>query len=77
MRNPLCGPALLLASLFVAPASALAAEADRDIPSRADPALVRFVQSVVESNPRVQAAQSALNASDSLRDAASRLRRGI
>ena len=72
MRNPLCGPALLLASLFVAPASALAAEADRDIPSRADPALVRFVQSVVESNPRVQAAQSALNASDSLRDAASR-----
>ena len=72
MRNSRCGLGLLLGILFVAPGIALAAESDPDFPSRADPALVRFVQSVVETNPRVRAAQLALNASASLRDAASR-----
>jgi cobalt-zinc-cadmium efflux system outer membrane protein len=39
---------------------------------RADPALVQFVQTVVEANPRVQAARAALDASSAFRDAASR-----
>ena len=40
--------------------------------TRADPELIQFVQAVVEINPRVQAARAALDASGSLRDAASR-----
>jgi cobalt-zinc-cadmium efflux system outer membrane protein len=39
---------------------------------RADPTLIQFVQSVVESNPRVQAARAAVEASGAFRDAASR-----
>lgn len=41
-------------------------------PSRADPELIKFVQAVVESNPRVRAARAALDASSAYRDAASR-----
>ncbi len=72
MRNPHCGLVLLLGSLFVTPWAALAAEANPVIQTGADPALIRFVQSVVESNPRVQAARAALDASGAFRDAASR-----
>jgi cobalt-zinc-cadmium efflux system outer membrane protein len=39
---------------------------------RADPALIQFVQTVVDANPRVQAARAALEASSAFRDAASR-----
>ncbi len=39
---------------------------------RADPALIQFVQDVVEANPRVRAARAALEASGAFRDAASR-----
>jgi len=40
--------------------------------TRADPALARFVQTVVNANPRVQAARAAVDASAAFRDAASR-----
>ena len=40
--------------------------------ARANVALMRFVQAVVDSSPRVQAARSGLEASGALRDAASR-----
>ena len=43
-----------------------------DAATRAYSALIYFVQSVVESNPRVQAARAALEASGANRDAASR-----
>ena len=51
---------------------AQAANADSPTLTPADPALARFVQAVVEANPRVQAARAALEASSAYRDAASR-----
>lgn len=45
---------------------------EREAVSAAEPALRQFVLSVVEANPRVQAARSALDASLAFRDAASR-----
>ncbi len=72
MRTPNCGLALILGSLVITPCAGLADNSAAAIPSRADPALVRFVQTVVDMNPRVQAAQSALHVSDSLKNAASR-----
>ncbi len=39
---------------------------------QADPALVQFIQNVVDANPRVQAARAALDAQGAVRDAASR-----
>ncbi len=67
MRKIICELTLLLGSLFTIPGAALAADA-----TRADPALMQFVQSVVDTNPRVQAAQAALEASGAYRDAAAR-----
>ncbi|NOX68666.1 MAG: TolC family protein [Gammaproteobacteria bacterium] len=67
MRKTICELTLLLGSMLTLPCTALAAEA-----TRADPVLIQFVQSVVDTNPRVQAAQAALEASGAYRDAASR-----
>jgi len=69
MRYPLCGLVLLLGGLIFIPWAAGAAETGA---TRADPELIRFVQTVVETNPRVQAARAALDASGAFRDAASR-----
>lgn len=49
-----------------------AAEPAANSVSRADPALIQFVQTVIGDNPRVRAARAALDASGALRDAASR-----
>jgi len=67
MRKTICTLTLLLGSLLTMPCAALAADA-----TRADPVLIQFVQSVVDTNPRVRAAQAALEASGAYRDAASR-----
>ena len=72
MKRSHTGRALLLSALILMPWTALAAEPDTPTITRADPALTNFVQSVVETNPRVQAARSALEASGAFRDAASR-----
>lgn len=72
MQFPHCGLALLLSGLVITPWTAGAAEPATPGAMRADPALIQFVQSVVESNPRVQAARAAVEASGAFRDAASR-----
>lgn len=72
MQKLLCGLIPLLGSLMLMPCVALAADASAAGPMRADPALVQFVQAVVEANPRVQAARAALAVSGAYRDAASR-----
>lgn len=66
-----CGRALLLGGLMIIPWAAGAAEPTTLGALRADPALIQFVQTVVEANPRVQAARAALDASGAFRDAAS------
>lgn len=71
MQKPLYGLTLLLGGLIFNPCAALADEANAAV-VRADPSLIQFVQSVVDTNPRVQAAQAALDASGAYRDAASR-----
>ena len=72
MQFPHCGLALLLSGLVIIPWTAEAAEPAAPGAMRADPTLIQFVQSVVESNPRVQAARAAVEASGAFRDAASR-----
>lgn len=72
MQKPLCGFVLLLGGLILIPWAAQAADTGAIGTTRADPELIRFVQAVVETNPRVQAARAALDASGSFRDAASR-----
>ena len=72
MYIPHFGRAVLLGALIVIPWTARAAEPAAPGAMRADPALIQFVQSVVETNPRVQAARAALEASGAFRDAASR-----
>ena len=72
MRNPHRGLLPLLGGLILIPWAAQAADPDAIGARRADPELIRFVQTVVETNPRVQAARAALDASGSFRDAASR-----
>ncbi|NOX52565.1 MAG: TolC family protein [Gammaproteobacteria bacterium] len=72
MQTPRCWLAAVLGSLIVIPCAAWAQQNDVLNLKRADPALTRFVQSVVEANPRVQAAQAALSASGAMRDAALR-----
>ncbi len=64
-----CGLPLLVGGLIV-PCVTLAADASESL--QADPELAHFVQTVVDTNPRVQAARSALAASGAYRDAASR-----
>jgi outer membrane protein, heavy metal efflux system len=72
MQKPLSGFVLLLGGLILIPCAAQAADTGAIGTTRADPELIRFVQAVVETNPRVQAARAALDASGSFRDAASR-----
>jgi cobalt-zinc-cadmium efflux system outer membrane protein len=72
MQKPLCGLTLFLGGLILIPCAALADEAPAAGSARADPALIQFVQTVVDTNPRVQAARAALDASGAYRDAASR-----
>jgi cobalt-zinc-cadmium efflux system outer membrane protein len=72
MRLPHYGLALLLSGLVMNSWTAEAAEPAAPGAVRADPALIQFVQTVVDANPRVQAARAALEASSAFRDAASR-----
>ena len=72
MQFPHYGLALLLGGLIINSWTAEAAEPAAPGAMRADPALVQFVQTVVEANPRVQAARASLEASSAFRDAASR-----
>ena len=72
MQKLPCGLTLVLGGLMLIPCAALADEATAAAATRADPALIQFVQAVVDSNPRVQAARAALEASGAYRDAASR-----
>lgn len=72
MQLPRFGYALLLSGLTLLPWQLQASELDAPGNLRADPALIQFVRSVVEANPRVQAARAALDASGAFRDAASR-----
>ena len=72
MHIRISGLALFVGGLIVIPWAAGAAEPPTPGALRADPALIQFVQTVVESNPRVQAARAALDASGAFRDAASR-----
>lgn len=77
MRQPLCGLVLLWGGLMTVSWTAGAVEPGAVEPEaliveRADPALRRFVQAVVDANPRVQAARAELAASGARRDAASR-----
>jgi len=64
--------ALLVSALLITPWAAYAAEPDTFTLAQADPDLTRFVHSVVETNPRVQAAGAALEAGGAYRDAAAR-----
>lgn len=64
-----CWLALLWSGLVLVPWTKAAAETAT---SQADPALVQFIQNVVDANPRVQAAGAALDAQGAVRDAASR-----
>ncbi len=72
MQIRIAGLALLAGGLIIIPWVAQAAESAAPGALRADPALIQFVQTVVEANPRVQAARAALDASGAFRDAASR-----
>ncbi len=72
MKTQFYGPALASGILLLIAWIVQPANADALGTPRADPALSRFVQSVVETNPRVQAARAALEASGAFRDAASR-----
>lgn len=72
MHIRIAGLALFVGGLIFVPRVAGAAEPPAPGALRADPALIQFVQTVVESNPRVQAARAALDASGAFRDAASR-----
>ena len=72
MQKPGAGLAVLLTGLILASWPATAAEVqDSTTVGQADPDLGEFIWSVVDANPRVQAAQSALAASGALRVAAS------
>ena len=71
MQKPLCGLTLFLGALIYNPCAAQV-EKNTIEPARAELELIQFVQSGVDSNPRVQAARTALDASGAYRDAASR-----
>ncbi len=72
MHTPHCGLALILGGLLTILCTATAAETGAAAPTHADPALTHFVQTVVDANPRVQAARAALEASGAFRDASAR-----
>jgi outer membrane protein, heavy metal efflux system len=71
MQKPLCGLTLFLGALIFNPCAAQVSRSTVET-TRANLELIEFVQSVVDSNPRVQAARLALDASGAYRDAASR-----
>ena len=71
MQKPLCGLTLFWGALIFNPCAAQVSQSTVET-ARANLDLIQFVQSVVDSNPRVQAARSALDASGAYRDAASR-----
>lgn len=64
--------AFSLGMLLLVSRAATAAGAEAPGFTRADPALVRFVQEMVDSNPRVRAARASLEASGAYRNAAAR-----
>ena len=64
--------AFVLCGLILVSRTTLVAETTVLGDARASVALTHFVQAVVDSNPRVQAARAGLEASSALRDAASR-----
>ncbi len=72
MNLSLRGLIPVLGALLLASGAAGATEAETSADRTADPSISRFVQAVVASNPRVQAARAALDASTARRDAASR-----
>ena len=72
MHTRCCRPASWTGVLLLVLWVAQAVQADLPEFTPADPALARFVEGVVEANPRVQAARAALEASGAWRDAASR-----
>ncbi len=72
MQTLCCRLASWLVVLLLVPWVARAAQSELPGFTPADPVLARFVQTVVEANPRVRAARAALEASSAYRDAASR-----
>jgi len=72
MQKPTCWLPLIVGGLLFQSCLVLADEPSTTDLTRADPTLIQFVLAVVKTNPRVQAAQAALDASGSDRDAASR-----
>lgn len=72
MREILYRATFALGVLLLIPSPAAVADISAVGATHADSELSRFIKTVVESNPRVQAARSALNASSSFKDAASR-----
>lgn len=70
MHIRICVPLYVVGALLIIPCSA-AVESGPLSTSRADSALIQFVESVVASNPRVKAAEAAREASGAYRDAAS------
>lgn len=72
MQTRRCRLASWLGLLLLVPWAVPAADTDSPGLTQADSALARFVQAVVEANPRVQAARAALEARGAYRDAASR-----
>lgn len=72
MRVSLPGLGPFVGCLLLLPAAGYADGAVAPATRVADASITRFVQSVVEANPRVQAARAALDASGARRDAASR-----
>ena len=72
MRYRLSGFVLLWTALMTLSWTVRAAEIRTPVVERTDAALQQFVEAVVETNPRVQAARAALEAGDARRGAASR-----
>ena len=72
MQKNMTGLLALLCALTTASWSVMAAEPSESMVRLADPTLTRFVRSVVDTNPLVQAARAALEASAAFKAAASR-----
>ena len=66
------GLLILLGSYLLNPMAVGATEPSARLMHEADPALTRFVKTVVDTNPRVQAARAALDASTAFKSASSR-----
>lgn len=72
MHQPIRGLLLLLGCLIFNSWPTMAEEPGTDSRQTVDPALSRFVQTVVETNPRVLAARAAVEASEAYKAAAGR-----